>query len=215
MKKITKIVYASLIVFVIIVVAFLINNISNKNKNIFGFKSYIILSDSMKPSFKAGDLIIVRKVDTDVLKVDDIISYSSRDPRTFGDVITHRIISIDPINNEFQTQGDNSETPDEYKVSGELILGRYVLMVPLVGYFLSFLQTTTGFVLLFIAPLSLLIITEFVHIVKMLHKYKSLDQEEELEKKNEELEAYKSQLEALNKKLEEKESLNSQNEDVS
>lgn len=210
MKKVLKVSsYILFLLLLIIVVVFLVNRSSGASKSVLGYRTYIILSDSMKPEFKAGDLIFVKEVNTEDLLVNDIISYTSRDPLTFGDVITHQIVAISPDGKEFVTKGINSDSVDPYSVPEDLIIGEYKFKIPSVGYFFNFLQTNTGFILLFVFPLSLLILTEVVHLVRLIQKYKGVDANELIEKKDQELEEYKAKLEELNKKLEEKEILSS------
>ena len=52
---------------------------------LFGFRMYIVLSDSMKKTdFDAGDLIFVKEVDPESLEKDDIITFISQDKDSFG-----------------------------------------------------------------------------------------------------------------------------------
>lgn len=207
MKKIIKIITYFIIIFIFIFIGFSIKYRKDSSGYIFGYRSFIILSDSMKPEFKSGDLIFVKRVNSGEVYFNDIISYTSRDPRIFGDIVTHRIVDIDYENSEFITRGDNADQDDEYPVTEELIIGKYVFSIPYIGYFFNFLKTDLGFVLLFIAPLSILIITEVIHLLKLINLYKIADHEEIIKSKDEEMDNYKKQIEELNKKLNEKNNL--------
>lgn len=210
LKKILKIsAYVLILCFVVIILIFIVDKSSDDKKSLFGYRSFIVTSDSMKPEFKSGDLIFSKVVDTDTINPGDIISFTSRDPKIFGDTVTHEVVRISEDKTEFFTRGINPEVygeddEDEYSVPKELVLGVYRFKIPYVGYFFNFLQTDFGFVILFVVPLSLLIITEFIHFLRLLHKYKHIDEKELIEKKEEELEAYKAKVEELSKKLEEK-----------
>lgn len=45
-----------------------------KSKEIFGYKAYIITTESMKPSVRSGDVVIVEKCPEINLKIGDIIT---------------------------------------------------------------------------------------------------------------------------------------------
>ena len=58
----------------------------NRNdRDLFGYKMYIVNSDSMAATdFKAGALIMVREVDPNTLHDGDIITFISQDTDSFG-----------------------------------------------------------------------------------------------------------------------------------
>ena len=64
MKKIIKIITYFIIIFIFIFIGLSIKYRKDSSGYIFGYKSFIILSDSMKPEFKSGDLIFVKRVDS-------------------------------------------------------------------------------------------------------------------------------------------------------
>lgn len=47
----------------------------NQMPSLFGYSSVVILSSSMEPSFKPGDNVLAKAVDTDTLKVGDVIAF--------------------------------------------------------------------------------------------------------------------------------------------
>ena len=58
----------------------------NSVPSVLGYKPFIVLSGSMETEIYAGDLLIVKDVDTSTLKQDDIIAF--RTPDNY--VTTHR-----------------------------------------------------------------------------------------------------------------------------
>ena len=66
---------ACMMIFTIVSVA----TFDRADRNLFGFKAFIVLSDSMKKTdFNAGDLVLVKEVDPSTLKEGDIIAYTSQ-----------------------------------------------------------------------------------------------------------------------------------------
>ncbi len=93
-----------------------------------------VLSGSMEPTYDVGDVVIVRQVDPDDLKVGDAITFQpvSDDPQ----LTTHRIVEIayGSEGRSFVTQGDNNDVPDLSPVTPDQVKGEVWYSVPAVGY---------------------------------------------------------------------------------
>lgn len=136
MKKVMNIV-KNVVVWLVVIVAvcmmvFTIVSVTTFNRNnrhLFGFRAYVVTSDSMsKTDFDAGDLILVKKVDPTTLKKGDIITYMSQNPESFGETITHKIrtLTTDANGNPgFITYGTTTDTDDATIVTYPYVLGRY------------------------------------------------------------------------------------------
>ena len=62
-------------VFMMIFTIVSVTTFDRADRNIFGYKAFIVLSDSMKATdFDAGDLVLVKEVDPATLKEGDIIA---------------------------------------------------------------------------------------------------------------------------------------------
>ena len=83
---------------------------------LIGFKPVVVLSGSMEPALHVGDVAVLRPVDSDRLKVGDVITY-----RSAGHLTTHRIIRIEEGQSglAFYTKGDANETADGAPVHGD------------------------------------------------------------------------------------------------
>jgi signal peptidase len=148
-------------------------NNPNQASSIFGVSAYVVLSDSMAPRFSSGDVIVVAQVDPTDINEGDIITFVSRGPSTFGEIITHQVeevIEIDGLLN-FVTKGINLNSIDPTPVSEQEILGRYVFHIPFLGFVVSYLQTTGGFIILFVLPMSGLILFEIGKFLKYYRLY--------------------------------------------
>ena len=78
---------------------------------------------SMWPLFREGDLIVVRPVAWETLRVGDCIAFRSRGMEA---CIVHRIIGLEPI---IRTQGDHVPHADDASVSPADIQGRAVACI--------------------------------------------------------------------------------------
>jgi len=82
-----------------------------------------IVSDSMKPAFERGDMVIIKNQKD--YGVDDVIAF-----RRGQDIYVHRIISSQ--NGEFRTKGD-STSADQWIIEKGNVLGKVILVVPRIG----------------------------------------------------------------------------------
>ncbi|WP_129688899.1 signal peptidase I [Gottfriedia acidiceleris] len=127
-----------------------------KVPSILGYKPLIVLSNSMKPTFQAGDLVLI-KVNREP-KLNDVVTYK----RTDGTFITHRIVRMTMKDGKplFVTKGDGNNLEDDGYVAKEHILGVETFSIPNVGYISKFFSSWFGFFLLIELPLLLVVILE-------------------------------------------------------
>ena len=128
-----------------------------------------VYSGSMEPAIPVGGVVVIKAVDTETLKVGDIICFKLSESTTTS--ITHRIINI--TDEGFITKGDANEDPDQWIVKKENVIGKVILTIPYIGYIGYFVRTPIGFTLLIILPASLIIILEIRNIIKELKKTKT------------------------------------------
>lgn len=72
-----------------------VRTFNRNDRQLFGYKMYIVNSDSMAATdFRAGDLILVKETDPATLQEGDIITFISQDTDSFGETVTHKIRSL-------------------------------------------------------------------------------------------------------------------------
>ena len=190
MKKVLRIVL-DVLAWILLIFAMLITLLvftSSKNNgvsNIFGMMFMSVQSDSMSPTFKEGDMILVKKVD-------DLYTLEEGDVITFYTIVdgsriinTHRIVKINQAENSrsFVTRGDNNPVDDTLPAYASDILGKWTgARLPKMGKFLDFLKTKTGFFICVIIPIALFFIFELYKFITALieaRKPKISDEDEE------------------------------------
>ena len=106
-----------------------VNTFDRSDRSLFGFKAFIVLSDSMsKTDFDTGDLVLVKEVDPSTLKEGDIIAYTSQNTSNYGETVTHKIrkLTTDASGEPgFITYGTTTDTDDETVVTYPCVLGKY------------------------------------------------------------------------------------------
>lgn len=154
-----------------------VTTFDRNDRSIFGYKLYVVLSDSMSATdFKAGDLIFVKETDPRTLEADDIIAYISQDPDNYGATVTHKIrraASDAEGNPGFITYGTNTGIDDPLVVTWPYILGQYRMRLPGVGTFFSFLRTVPGYLLFILLPFLVLILFQGVNCVRRFREYRA------------------------------------------
>jgi len=160
------------------------------DRNLFGYKPLIVLSDSMsKTDFNAGDLVLVKETDPSTLKEGNIIAYTSTGTDNYGETVTHKIRSLTTDadgNPGFITYGTTTNTDDETVVTYEYVLGKYETHIPKVGTFFQFLKTTPGYICCIFIPFMLLILIHLMDSIRLFRKYKS-EQKAELQAERDEI----------------------------
>ena len=149
-----------LIPILIVNVTLSIKSYTNKDEvpGIGGYSPLIVLTGSMEPEIKDGDLIIVKKIDARAVKVDDVISFFDPD----GDgtsTVTHKVIEIIEKDGalSFRTKGVANNGADPSPVPAESLVGIYCFRIPGAGNVAMFMQTTPGLIICVVVPLALLI----------------------------------------------------------
>ncbi len=124
----------------------------------------VVLSNSMYPAFKQGDLLVVNTGPRNY-RVGDVITY--QDPRGGERLITHRILEAvqNPPAKMYLTKGDANKLPDAYLVSAKLIVGLYKFKFPYAGHLINVVQTRWGFLILWSVPCGVLILWQIINTI--------------------------------------------------
>jgi signal peptidase I len=155
-----------LVLIILPIVVFML--VTSKSDVLFGVRSFVVLSGSMEPTLPVGSVVFTKAA----------TSYQKGDVVTFqknGAVVTHRLndfkyedpstssgqVRPDQPEQEFiQTKGDANKNADAELITKSDILGKQILMVPLVGKFIVYLKTLPGLILFIMVPSVLFILFE-------------------------------------------------------
>lgn len=186
----------ALAVFMMIFTVISVTTFNRNDRDLFGYKAYIVNSDSMAATdFDAGDLIFVKEVDASTLKEGDIITYISQNSESFGEVITHKIRSLTTDaqgNPGFVTYGTTTDVDDTTIVTYPYVMGKYVSHLNGVGTFFNFLKTPQGYIVCIFVPFMLLILYQGINCIRLFRRYKQ-EQTEELEAEKAKIEAERAE----------------------
>lgn len=155
--------------------------------SIGGISPMIVLTESMEPTIKAGDLIFVKKIEATDVEVGNIITFF--DPASKNSsVVTHEVIKIEQSGNKlyFYTKGENNNAEDPLPVPDQNLIGIYTgTRLGGLGHIAMFMQSTLGLVVCIFVPIAAFVAYEIVR----RKKHDSAKQQD--------IDALKAELEAL------------------
>lgn len=139
---------------------------------VFGLQMYEVLSGSMEPGIHTGSVIFDKPgVNVKSLKVGDVITFKAPDDAKM--LITHRIKQIKTQNGAlaFQTKGDANDAADSQLVPAGNVVAQYDnITIPYLGYYLSFMKSKMGIIVLIIVPGALLILSTMFSLFREIMK---------------------------------------------
>lgn len=140
----------------------------NQNvSDIMGYTPLVVKSDSMAPTFRAGDLIFIKKCDTSTLKEGDIICFHTIIDNEYA-LNTHRIQKIEESGDarSYTTLGDNNNgIADTHIISDGDIVGKYVGHLQNAGKVMDFLSSSIGFLIVIVLPMLLFFIYQVYNLI--------------------------------------------------
>ena len=227
--KVLSILIIAVTVFMMVFTIFSTLTFDRNDRNLFGIRFYVVLTDSMSPSennkedkvhFDAGDIVLIKNVKNKAaLKEGDVIAFVSKNSSSFGETVTHKIRRVEKTDDGkiigYTTYGTNTGVDDDVIVQPEFVIGKYAGKLPNIGHFFAFLKTTPGYIVCILVPFLLLISWQGVNTVRLFKQYRReqmADIEEEraqIAKEREESAAMLKELQALKEQLAKQQSENS------
>lgn len=134
----------------------LLNFFSGPDKQgLFGYKGFIVLSDSMNPEFAAGDYVIDQLSPFDQSQVGDILTYSDETQN----IVTHRVAEVTPAG--LVLKGDGNDFVDTTIVTQENYIGKQRYVIPKLGSLMVKLSQPLALVAISLLFLGILIYQQF------------------------------------------------------
>lgn len=184
LKIIGNILYYILVVFIVLILLVVIlQRVTKNNTSIGGIRIFNIVTESMVPEYKVGDILISKSTSLDKIKVgDDIVYLGNKDTFT-GKVVTHRVIDIEKNEDGtylFHTKGI-ANTAEDPVVSGSQVYGVIIYKTVILSFISKIINNLYGFYFLIFTPLTILIVVKIIKIYQE-RKYdeESEDEEEDI-----------------------------------
>ena len=181
LKIIGNILYYILVVFIVLILLVVIlQRVTKNNASIGGIRIFNIVTESMVPEYKVGDILISKSTSLDKIKVgDDIVYLGNKDTFT-GKVVTHRVIDIEKNEDGtylFHTKGI-ANTAEDPVVSGSQVYGVIIYKTVILSFISKIINNLYGFYFLIFTPLTILIVVKIIKIYQE-RKYDEESEDEE------------------------------------
>ncbi len=200
MKKVLKTIvnvlaWVLLALALIVTIAVFSSEKNNGVAHLFGFMPMSVQTDSMAPTFKSGDMIILKEVD-------DLYKLEEGQVITFYTIIngkrvlnTHRIIKVNRFERDisFTTRGDNNDRQDDLPAYSSDIIGVWTgVNLKGVGKAVDYLKTKDGFFICIVIPMAIFFLIELYKFIVALIEFKKpkLSEADEEEIKRRAVEEY-------------------------
>ena len=171
LKLISSAIFAFLVLLIILILVYIIRVRFLAGSDRLGevkTNFYTILTQSMYPTIKAGDIVITYKEDENKYNVGDVITFVSSN--NGGITITHRVKEVYEVNGEYsyKTKGDNNNTADNEIIKSQSVLGKVVFKIPKAGYIQQFLSSKFGWIVAIVLPALAIIISDIVKLFRSI-----------------------------------------------
>ena len=158
--------YFFITIFILFVLMVCIQRFSNNRISIFNFRLFTVISGSMEPKYKIGDVLVAVETDPAKIKVGDAVSYLGTKGDVKDKVITHQVINIEIDKNgkrRFHTQGicDNCIKEDPIVEESQLY-GVVKYKVKTLSLIYKVVGKPLGFFLFVVTPILYIVISELI-----------------------------------------------------
>lgn len=161
-----KIIKAIIFIVLLLYVVFTIIQRVSGNQSIFGYRLFAVATGSMVPDYNINDVLAIKEVNHNEIKVGDDITYLGKKQDVSGKIVTHRIINIEEKNGKktYLTKGINNDVEDP-TIGDNQIYGKVVGKVPVVTQINHIVKNQYGFFFLIFLPLVIVIFLEIADTV--------------------------------------------------
>jgi len=163
--KIGSIVFKVIIFIVMIgfILSVCLQRFSNNKLSIFNYRMFTVISGSMEPKYKIGDVLLAKEIAPEKIKVGDTISYLGNVNSFKDKVVTHQVVGIDKIDGKyyFHTKGLANLVEDPL-VSADQLYGKVIYKSVIISLIYKIVSTNVGFYLFIIIPILYIISSEII-----------------------------------------------------
>lgn len=167
-----------IIALILIILVLAMQRFSNNEIAIGGYRIFNVATGSMIPDYEIGDVLVVKEVNTDTLKIDDDVTYLGKTGTFAGRVVTHRIVNIEESENGkiFTTRGTANDA-DDPSITGDQIYGKVIYKCVVVSMLSKLANNLTAFYVIVFIPLGILIFLQIKDNIDLKKQNKIEDEE--------------------------------------
>lgn len=156
--------YFFITIFVLFILMVCLQRFSNNRISVFNFRLFTVISGSMEPKYKIGDVLVAVETKPEDIKVGDAISYLGNKNSFKDKVITHEVVKIEKDKNGkyyFHAKGLANAIEDPI-VGEDQLYGVVKYKVKTLSFIYKIVGKPLGFFLFVVLPIIYVIGSELV-----------------------------------------------------
>lgn len=152
---------------IIIILALAMQRFSNNEMAVGGYRVFNVITESMVPTYQVGDVLIVKNINSNELKVGDDVTYIGKEGNFTGRIVTHRIIEIEETEdgNIFHTKGIANDVEDP-TIKGDQIYGKVIYKCVVISLLTKLMNNMIAFYIFIFIPLGILVFLQIKDITE-------------------------------------------------
>ncbi len=156
--------YFFIIIFILFVSMVCLQRFSNNRISMFNFRLFTVISGSMEPKYKIGDVLVAVETKPEDIKVGDVISYLGKTGSFQDKVITHQVIKIekDEQGKHYYHSKGLANAIEDPIVEEDQLYGVVKYKVKTLSLVYKIVGKPLGFFLFVVVPILYIIISELV-----------------------------------------------------
>lgn len=171
-KKIFKVIKGTInTIIVVAIMAFVLSvclqRFSGNKISFLDYRMFTVVTGSMEPKYKIGDVLIAKEKAPSEIKIGDAISYLASKGEIKNNVVTHEVVNISRDQNGdylFHSKGLVNLVEDPV-VHEDQLYGVVVYKAQLLSFVRKVISTDMGMLLFIIIPILYIIISEMIAIL--------------------------------------------------
>lgn len=162
--KVIKGIFITMLILFVLMVC--LQRFSNNRLSVFNLRLFTVISGSMEPKYKIGDVLVAKEVNPSEVKVGDAVSYLGTKRDLKDKIVTHEVTEIEKDSNGkyyFHTKGICKDCIlEDPIVSEDQLYGVVKYKVVILSYIYKIVGTTYGLFLFVILPLLYIVGSEIM-----------------------------------------------------
>ena len=154
-----------ILLIVLIVSVIVVQRVSNNKLTLCGYSIFTVVTESMVPKYKVGDMLLAKTRNINDIKVGDDVVYLGKVGTFEGKIVTHQVVEIEEGSpRRFHTKGINNYIEDPV-IDGSQIYGTVVTKLSILSFISGLINNQYGFFFIIFVPIVVLVFEIFIDVV--------------------------------------------------
>jgi len=141
-----------MIILILVLAVIIIQRVTNNKLSLGGYRIYTVVTRSMEPEYKVGDILISKEIKSKNIEIGDNVVYLGKEADFKDKIVTHQVIKINKDKEtgkiNFITKGVNNIVEDP-EISEEQIYGKVIYKTLFLSFISRIMTSTIGCFVIF------------------------------------------------------------------